>query len=52
MLYQLYMANPVADAVILLQRFFWFGVNQADIGSLPPEAKAERSSRPTCSSAA
>ena len=29
-LYQLYMANPVADAVILLQRFFWQGVNVAN----------------------
>jgi ABC-2 type transport system permease protein len=27
-LYQIYMANPVADAVILLQRFFWTGVNR------------------------
>ena len=24
-IYQLYMANPVADAVVLLQRFFWHG---------------------------
>ena len=24
-IYQIYMANPVADAVILLQRFFWHG---------------------------
>jgi ABC-2 type transport system permease protein len=24
-IYQLYLANPVADAVILLQRFFWHG---------------------------
>jgi ABC-2 type transport system permease protein len=25
-LYQLYMANPVAEAVILMQKFFWWGV--------------------------
>ncbi len=25
-IYQLYMANPVADAVMLLQRFFWYPV--------------------------
>jgi len=29
-MYQIYMANPVADAVILLQRFFWQGVNEAN----------------------
>ena len=29
-LYQLYMANPVCNAVILLQRFFWQGVNVAN----------------------
>lgn len=29
-LYQLYMANPVAQSVILVQRFFWEGVNRAD----------------------
>ena len=29
-LYQIYLANPVADAVILLQRFFWSGVNKAN----------------------
>jgi ABC-2 type transport system permease protein len=29
-MYQIYMANPVADAVILLQRFFWQGVNVAN----------------------
>ncbi|MDQ6642339.1 MAG: ABC transporter permease [Actinomycetota bacterium] len=28
--YQIYMANPVADGVILLQRFFWEGVNKHD----------------------
>jgi ABC-2 type transport system permease protein len=26
LLYQLYMANPIAEAVILMQRFFWWGV--------------------------
>ena len=26
LLYQVYMANPVAEAVILMQRFFWWGV--------------------------
>jgi ABC-2 type transport system permease protein len=29
-LVQIYLANPVADAVILLQRFFWSGVNKAN----------------------
>ncbi|MGI9155970.1 MAG: ABC transporter permease [Marmoricola sp.] len=29
-LYQLYLANPVAAAVVLVQRFFWEGVNQAN----------------------
>jgi ABC-2 type transport system permease protein len=29
-LYQVYLANPVAQAVILLQRFFWTGVNNAN----------------------
>jgi ABC-2 type transport system permease protein len=29
-LYQIYMANPIADGVILLQRFFWDGVNKHD----------------------
>lgn len=29
-LYQIYMANPIADGVILLQRFFWDGVNRHD----------------------
>ncbi|RLV49912.1 ABC transporter [Nocardioides mangrovicus] len=29
-LVQLYLANPVCDSVILLQRFFWTGVNMAD----------------------
>lgn len=29
-LYQLYMGNPVADSVILVQRFFWYGVNAHD----------------------
>lgn len=26
LLYQLYMANPIAEAVLLMQRFFWWGV--------------------------
>jgi len=26
LLYQLYMANPIGEAVILMQRFFWWGV--------------------------
>jgi ABC-2 type transport system permease protein len=25
-LYQLYMANPVAEAVVLMQKFFWWGI--------------------------
>ena len=29
-IYQIYMANPVADAVILLQRFFWYGSVKAN----------------------
>jgi ABC-2 type transport system permease protein len=29
-LVQLYLGNPVCNAVILVQRFFWTGVNQAD----------------------
>ena len=36
-LYQLYMGNPVCNAVILVQRFFWAGVNNYDAshGGLP-----------------
>ncbi len=30
LIYQLYMANPIAEAVVLLQRFFWFGSIQAN----------------------
>ncbi len=30
-LYQIYMGNPVADSVILVQRFFWYGVNAHDL---------------------
>ncbi|WP_310964417.1 ABC transporter permease [Nocardioides terrisoli] len=29
-LYQVYMANPVAEAVLLMQRFFWWGVVPAN----------------------
>lgn len=29
-IYQIYMANPVADAVVLLQRFFWHGALAAN----------------------
>jgi ABC-2 type transport system permease protein len=29
-LFQIYMANPIATGVILLQRFFWDGVNKHD----------------------
>lgn len=35
-LYQLYMANPVAEAVVLMQKFFWWGV-------IPEEKKADAS---------
>ncbi len=33
-LYQIYLANPVAEGVILVQRFFWHGVNQANRAGL------------------
>src|SRR5690606_20752839 len=33
-LYQLYMANPVAEGVVLMQKFFWWGV-------IPSEMKAD-----------
>ena len=44
-LYQIYVANPVTQAVLLLQRFFWYPLieDPSDLG---------RSSRRTCASAA
>ncbi|GGF56302.1 transport permease protein [Marmoricola endophyticus] len=44
-LYQLYMANPACQAVLLVQRFFWYGTNKHDgkaagingSGGFPPD---------------
>ena len=30
-IYQLYMANPVAEGVVLMQKFFWWGVIDSDM---------------------
>ncbi len=38
-LYQIYMANPIADAVMLLQRFFWYPVaKQSAVGAAQERA--------------
>ena len=44
-LYQLYMANPVTQAVLLLQRLFWYPLIE------DPQRAGRGSSRPTCGSA-
>ena len=48
LLYQLYMANPLAEAVLLLQRLLLV----PDLIDDPDGRSARRTSRPTCSSAA
>ena len=43
-LYQIYMANPVAQAVLLMQRFFWYPLLEHPHRQI----SGRRSSRRTC----